>query len=135
SRLYPLHLLTLLLVGGLQWVVIKLQGHSFVYPQNDIYHFVLNVFFASAWGLQKGFSFNASIWSVSVEVLLYTLFFFSVWLLRLRLWHVLLLAALGFWWQSSQDLIGRGLFAFYMGGAVCFVFRALVKRKDIARCS
>lgn len=129
SRLYPLHIFTLLLVGGLQYVVISLQGHSFVYPYNDIYHFLLNIFFAPAWGFQNGFSFNAPIWSVSVEILLYAIFFFFVSLLRLRFWHVLLLAALGFCLQDSQELIGRGFFAFYMGGAACIIFQILVGRR------
>lgn len=129
SRLYPLHLMTLLLVGGLQWFVLRLQGQAFVYPMNDAYHFFLNLFFAVAWGLEKGFSFNAPVWSVSVEVLLYALFFVSVWLLRLRLWHVLLFVVLGFWLQGHASLVGRGVFAFYMGGVVCFVFAALNRRE------
>lgn len=65
-------------------------------------------------------------------MLLYALFFLTVRLLRLQLWHVLLLAVLGFWLQSYSELIGRGLFAFYMG-ASCFVFRMLVAHEEFCR--
>lgn len=42
---------------------------------NDAWHFVLNLFMASHWGFQKGYSFNAPIWSISVEMLTYGMFF------------------------------------------------------------
>jgi peptidoglycan/LPS O-acetylase OafA/YrhL len=75
SRLYPCHFLTLCLVAILQVISLFLCGHFQIYPKNDLYHFFLNLFFASHWGFQKGFSFNAPIWSISVEVVVYALFF------------------------------------------------------------
>ncbi len=74
SRLYPLHLVTLVVVGVLQELYTYREGVSFVYPYNDAYHFFHNLCFASSWGLEKGGSFNAPIWSVSIEVLLYAIF-------------------------------------------------------------
>lgn len=76
SRLYPLHIATLVLVAGLQ--AIYATGHAgafFVYADNDLRHFALNLVFAPAWGFEKAMSFNGPIWSVSVEVLVYALFF------------------------------------------------------------
>lgn len=78
SRLYPLHFATLLIVAALQWVYFRANGAYFVYPYNDPYHFVLQLFMASNWGLQLGDSFNGPIWSISIEVLVYTLFFLSL---------------------------------------------------------
>lgn len=75
SRLYPLHAVTLFIVALLQAYHTNLRGHPFTYPENDFYHLTLNLFFASHWGLQKGWSFNAPSWSVSVEILLYAAFF------------------------------------------------------------
>jgi peptidoglycan/LPS O-acetylase OafA/YrhL len=75
SRLYPCHFLTLCLVAVLQAVSLFLFGHFQIYPKNDLYHFLLNLFFASHWGFQAGWSFNAPIWSVSVEVPTYGIFF------------------------------------------------------------
>ena len=75
SRLYPLHAITLIVVAFLQFVSMRYFGKYQIYPQNDAYHFLLNVFMASHWGFQAGYSFNAPIWSISVEVLVYGLFF------------------------------------------------------------
>lgn len=78
SRLYPLHFLTLLFVAAMQ-LVYYVHTHSyFIYPNNDIYHFVLQLFMASNWGLQSGDSFNGPIWSISVEVLVYAFFFLTL---------------------------------------------------------
>jgi len=68
SRLYPLHFATLIFVATLQLGSLSLDGYSIVYPCNDVYHFVLNLFFASVWGFEQCASFNAPVWSVSVEV-------------------------------------------------------------------
>jgi peptidoglycan/LPS O-acetylase OafA/YrhL len=77
SRLYPLHFATLIVVALLQYLYTLKNSTFFVYTFNDPYHFILNLCFASQWGLQKGLSFNAPVWSVSIEILLY-LFFFAV---------------------------------------------------------
>ncbi len=75
SRLYPLHLATLLLVALLQIVYFIHNNNYFVYQQNDITHFFLQLFLASDWVIGKGYSFNGPIWSISVEVLIYLIFF------------------------------------------------------------
>ena len=84
SRLYPLHLLTLLWVAALHILFANVANTYFVYPYNDAYHFFLNLALASSWGLEKGYSFNGPVWSVSVEVLLYALFFLMCRLLPVR---------------------------------------------------
>ena len=65
SRLYPLHFLTLIAVAVLQFFYISRENTSFVYPFNDTFHFLLNIGFASHWGFQSGWSFNAPVWSVT----------------------------------------------------------------------
>lgn len=78
SRLYPLHFLTLIIVSILQIIHLKVF-HDFHHDYlNDIYHFFLNLFFASFWGFEKFYSFNGPIWSVSVEILVYFMFFYSL---------------------------------------------------------
>ena len=74
ARLYPLHLVTLIVVAVLQFTSLCLLGRTQIYPNNDAYHFILNLFFASSWGLERGLSFNGPIWSVSVEILVYAVF-------------------------------------------------------------
>jgi peptidoglycan/LPS O-acetylase OafA/YrhL len=78
ARLYPLHLLTLLIVALLQGAALACEGGYLIYQNNDLYHFLLNIGFASGWGLQHGYSFNAPIWSVSVEVLIYAVFWLTL---------------------------------------------------------
>ncbi|WP_395402260.1 acyltransferase family protein [Pseudoduganella sp. UC29_106] len=75
SRLYPLHVITLLLVAALQIGYYNQQGYYFVYQANDLKHFLLQFLLASHWGFQAGYSFNGPIWSISVEVAAYVVFF------------------------------------------------------------
>jgi peptidoglycan/LPS O-acetylase OafA/YrhL len=75
SRLYPLHLAILLFVAIAQYLSRQIDGHSIVYQINDGWHFLAQLFFASNWGFQSGQSFNGPIWSVSVEIILYAMFF------------------------------------------------------------
>lgn len=82
ARLYPLHFLTLVIVGILQVLSILYFNHSQENYTNDLYHFILHIFFASDWGLQSDWSYNVPIWSVSIEIPIYFLFFFSLFYLR-----------------------------------------------------
>jgi len=75
ARLYPLHIITLIYVLVIQTISYNEFGYYNIYKINDVYHFLLNIFFASAWGFARGASFNNPIWSVSVEVLIYFAFF------------------------------------------------------------
>lgn len=78
SRLYPLHFATLLFMAAMQAVYFSRTGAYFVYQYNDLYHFSLQLFMGSNWGFQLGDSFNGPIWSISIEVLVYAIFYFSL---------------------------------------------------------
>jgi peptidoglycan/LPS O-acetylase OafA/YrhL len=78
SRLYPLHFLTLLAMTVVQLSSQRVLGYFLVTPYNDVYHFVLNLLFIPGWGFERGGSFNFPIWSVSVEVPIYGLFFLTL---------------------------------------------------------
>ena len=125
SRLYPLHLLTLLLVAAGQYWFMSRFGTYYVYPQNDATHFLLNLAFASSWGLEQGYSFNAPVWSVSVEIMLYALFYLVCRWLPVRLPLLLFLALLGFLLAYYYSPLGRGIASFFLGGSVCLVYRQL----------
>ena len=75
SRLYPLHLITLMIVCGFQILYFDINKYYFVYQFNDMNHFLLQIFLASNWGFERGYSFNGPIWSISIEALVYFLFF------------------------------------------------------------
>ena len=50
-------------------------GQDYVYGNNDLPHFVLQLFLASDWAGRSDWSFNGPIWSISVEILVYALFY------------------------------------------------------------
>jgi len=75
SRLYPLHITTLLAVVGLQAIYRRYAGADFIYPANDGALFVRQLFLATDWGPPPPFSFNGPIWSISAEVAVYAAFF------------------------------------------------------------
>ena len=78
SRLYPLHLATLLLVTALQPWHRALVGNDFHFEANDPWLFVKQLFLASDWIGGRQYSFNGPIWSISAEIAVYFLFFMIV---------------------------------------------------------
>jgi peptidoglycan/LPS O-acetylase OafA/YrhL len=116
SRLYPLHLATFVVVAALQLLYMRFHaGVAFVYPELDLYHAALNVLGISSWGLERGESFNGPFWSVSVELLLYVVFFLTCrWVSASFVPAVVLMAAgvylFGIYWP-----VGRGLYSFFIG--------------------
>ncbi|MDF2231631.1 acyltransferase [Albimonas sp. CAU 1670] len=73
SRLYPLHLATLLAVAAIQAVSMRLTGGWQIYQNNDLAHFAMQLLFASNW-FTEAQSFNGPIWSVSAEIVAYGAF-------------------------------------------------------------
>ncbi|MGL4524241.1 MAG: acyltransferase family protein, partial [Spirochaetia bacterium] len=132
SRLYPLHLASLLIVAIGQLWLINTRGSYFVYPYNDAKHFLLNLLFTSSWGFEQGFSFNAPTWSVSVEVLLYLVFFTLCRLLPIRAAILASISILGF--QLIQEYyppIGRGLGSFFLGGLTFLMYQAIIQSRRV----
>lgn len=127
SRLYPLHFATFIGVALLQ--VAYRSGHdaNFVYQLNDTYHFFLNLFLAPSWGFEKGWSFNAPVWSVSVEVLLYAIFFLIFSVPRLRLLLIPIMIMIGAYIYPNQHKLGTGLYTFFCGGAG-YIALSLIRR-------
>ena len=117
SRLYPLYFVTLLYVAVLQYGAQAELGSFIVYAYNDVEHFILSLFLATGWGLADGFSFNAPTWSVSVEVLVYAVFFVVVFAIGKSAVVSLMLMAWGCWMVvDGRDVIGWGVFCFFAGG-------------------
>lgn len=130
ARLYPLHFLTLVAVLLLQIASMALVGHHQIFANTDAYHFVLHVFFASQWGFQSGHSYNVPIWSVSIEVVIYAVFWATrSWLYR---WGVLgpLVLALACWPFAFHMGLAQGRFFecalyFFTGTAIWLAFDRL----------
>jgi peptidoglycan/LPS O-acetylase OafA/YrhL len=125
SRLYPLHLATLLLVALLQPIYFGLNGYFFVYQNNDLRHFLLQIFMASNWGFENGYSFDGPIWSISVEVLVYAFFFLM--LLATRSWLLNLVVIAGC--LTASGLIAACFAFFYIGGLAAIARRAVASAR------
>lgn len=126
SRLYPLHVVTLLFVAALQPLYFQLNGYFFVYQNNDALHFLLQLLMASNATTQEALSFNGPIWSISVEVLVY--FFFFVMLLATRSWLLNLVVI-----AISLMISGQvaDCFAFFYAGGLAAMARQLVTSRTI----
>lgn len=137
TRLFPLHWTTLLVVAGLQLAHQALVGHSFVYANNDGFHFLLNLGLLQHSGLQAGFSFNGPGWSISVEWLVNLLFLALLALPRAHhaaafgLAGAALIALVlgqghligqGLLWGSIDAGLLRGVFGFFIGVGVARLF-------------
>lgn len=124
SRLYPLHLFTLLAVALEQIIYSSIKGNDFVYQLNDLRHFVLNLVLLPSVGLERGYSFNAPIWSVSVEVVLYTAFFTLCRVQRPRL-PVLIGITFAAFVLDFYNPVQRGCKSFFLGGCLFYLYQIL----------
>lgn len=123
SRLYPLHLATLILVAVLQYAVFAQVGHFFVYQDNGAAQFVLNLLFIQDWAivpLLRDLSFNAPAWSLSVEALLYLIFFvlFRVARPGNAICAGIAVAGLVLYAETPLYRVGQGLWCFFLGGLI-----------------
>ncbi len=122
ARLYPLHLLTLLIVALLQFIALRRLGYTPIYGAYDWPHFAAQLVLAADW-IRTGLSFNGPVWSVSVEIAIYAVFWLSRGLVA-RLQIILPLAmALGFdladaRWGGQTRVFACGAL-FFIGSALC----------------
>jgi peptidoglycan/LPS O-acetylase OafA/YrhL len=65
----------LLLVALGQHIYLMSHEEPFIYSENSGVAFAYQLFLASNWFRSEYYSFNAPIWSVSVEILIYFAFF------------------------------------------------------------
>ena len=116
SRLYPLHLVTLLILLLLQFSFFSNQQEYFIYQNNDAYHLILNLFFMNYWGFENGYSFNGPVWSVSAEVLIYFIFFFTTLKLSIRHNVLAIFVVLISMYILELRALFMCVFFFYIGG-------------------
>lgn len=116
SRLYPLHLLTFILM------IVIASTKIIVFTNMDIFHFFLNIFLIQAWGFEAGGSFNDPSWSISIEILMYSIFFF----ISLRKKTIFLTTTFLILISSviifKFKLLGYGGLCFYIGGMTSLLY-------------
>ena len=142
KKLFPLMWITLFITLCLQCIYYYKTGTTFVYPNLDIYHFLLNLL-----GLQNGVlelqsSYNSPSWYISVLVWCYILFFCIVrktnieddllvfkYILIVLLGSVVLLT--GFNFPILNSLMGRGFSCFFLGAVLAKIYQ---KREKLYSC-
>lgn len=128
TRLYPLFIMSTIIVGLLQLAYRQYHQSFFVYQYNDLYHAVLNILMIQAWGFQQGWSYNAPSWSISIEALLYILFFVISLTSKRPLALSILIMAVSFYFSDVNPMIASGIFCFFTG-----VFSYITVTKLISR--
>lgn len=113
SRLYPLHFLSLVFVIIIFYF---LESKNFLNPiQADFKHFILNILLIQEWGLKSFASFNEPSWSISVEILMYIIFFIIA--LKQNIFVnsllIIIISSIVFF---KFKLIGYGGYCFFIGG-------------------
>jgi len=113
SRLYPLHFLTLFLVFI---IFLMLKFNNFYNPINvDLKHLILNLLLIHEWGLKSFASFNEPSWSISIEFLMYLIFFLIALNKNIILNStiIIIISSLIFF---KYKYIGYGGYCFFVGG-------------------
>jgi len=125
SRLYPLHIVLLIAVAVMQYFFFRMNDGFFIYDVNDAPHFMAQLFLVQNWYPLSPQSFNGPAWSVSLECLLYAVFFAACRLGLRAGWRSRLpaLAAVPLLWVDEH--IARGIIGFFMGGAMVGCWRVL----------
>ncbi len=126
ARLYPLHLVTLLAVAALQSLAHARLGGAMIYQHNGVSEFLAQLAFASNWLPDAPYSFNGPIWTVSVEIPAYALF----WLLLPVLFRfgillpMLLTLGLGYAFVRTDWHLLSAMQCFFAGTALFMAGRA-----------
>ena len=133
SRLYPLHILMLLIVAVLQYLYFQRYSNFFIYQLNDLYHFALNFIFANMSGLERGPSFNGPTWSISIEMQLYLIFFCLCFFGATKKRYLVLMALMGAGLSLPPLMLyhGAGLWSFFVGGLVFYGYQWTIENGKI----
>lgn len=127
SRLYPLHLASLLVVAALQLTIYDWFGTYFVYKLNDLQHFLYNLALVQFGWFPTGFSFNGPSWSIAIEAGLYALFFVFIKFCGCATLPIVITAAVATgmlavpaisWYAPFHPFFLKGISCFFIGGCI-----------------
>ena len=126
SRLYPLHLLTLILVAIGQLLYSRMnRGVGWTSPVNSMSNFVAQILVVPLWTPVRAIEFNLPVWSLSVEALVYVVFFLVARRARPGLATAVCMVALGCLANGYSKDIAYGMTSFFMGGVTSIVYQRL----------
>lgn len=138
SRLYPLHLLTLILILVSQKIFLILYSEYYVYPDNSLTNFILHFFLIQEWGINNFFDFeilagfNHPSWSISVEIFAYISFFvICLFYVKDFIQTFVLLILIFFIYIFFHEILSTlfllGIFLFYLGGLTYFLSQKIIE--------
>ena len=130
SRLYPLHVVLLLAVAAMQYAFFRQNDGFFIYDANDAPHFLAQLFLVQNWYPLAPQSFDGPAWSVSLECLLYAVFFVACRLGLRAGWFAVLIALAAVPMLFVDEHIARGFIGFFMGGVMVGAWRALREHRQ-----
>jgi peptidoglycan/LPS O-acetylase OafA/YrhL len=132
SRIYPLHVLTLLLVIILQYLYYSNHGFNFIYHDYSLIAFLGSLTLTYQWFVPfspENVVFNGPSWSISVEMGLYILFFLSCYFKLYKWYFTLAIVIISFFSRGTQiEFLAQGIMSFYMGGIAFYVFQFLANK-------
>ncbi|MDA7714365.1 acyltransferase [Candidatus Pelagibacter sp.] len=130
SRLYPLHLLTLL-ISAILFFLFDLYDVSTWKINGDLKHFFLNIFLLQSWGVENFQSFNEPSWSISIEIMCYFIFYYVSTKNFGAAKSSIILIILSLILYNFNKFIGYGIFCFFMGGITNIIYNKLsiIKKK------
>ena len=124
SKLWPIHMVTLLVVTFVQGLRVENGMPQFKFIANDLYDFFLNILMLQSLGIENGAGYNWVAWTLTVNMLLYFVFY---WVCKKtnndnEIFIVcLIFIVLGFFimkkgqWFIFSENVGRGFSSFYLG--------------------
>ena len=130
SRLYPLFLVTFVVVG-IEFLLTNGEvGYSFDGLYVDGYHALLTATMTTGWGFEHGFSFNGPSWTVSTEVFLYGAFFIASHRFGTSPAAIAAMIVIGLTLMPISVHLAGGLVQFFAGVAAHQLFRRWSRHQD-----
>lgn len=141
TRLYPLHLCALASMGVAQLLYYNATRTTFIYGNNNLYHLILQLTFLNYGWIETGHSWNASAWTIALEMAMYFIFYAVCFgrqnrtLISLGLF----LVAIQFWVKGpvanvpflNEPFLRAGV-SFFLGGTILYFYEALRLNPKIA---
>lgn len=78
KKIYPVFLFTLILTTIFEYVYLRWIGETFIYPNFDLYHFVLNLLCIQDGIFDGSWSFNSPSWCISICLVLYCILYYVI---------------------------------------------------------
>jgi peptidoglycan/LPS O-acetylase OafA/YrhL len=134
SRLYPLHILTLIVVIALQYLYYNSHGYNFIYHDYSLIAFLGNLSLTYQWFVPHSpdnVVFNGPSWSISVEMGLYLVFFLSCFLKLYKWYFSLFIVLIAFLLRGTHvEFLAQGVMSFYLGGIAFYAFQFLAYKTN-----